>query len=488
MMKFHAFTVIASAAKQSRSRCGLPWIASSLSLLAMTGTMAATAPSDAWTDLGHDILKELIETNSVHAKGSTEAAHKVEARLLAAGFSRSDVHFLAPPDHPTKGNVVVRLKGNGKAKPVLYIGHLDVVEAERADWATDPFKLVEKDGYYYGRGTIDMKGQDAAILVALIRLKHEGFTPDRDIIAAFTADEEAGGDAPGVEWLLKTHRDLVDAGFSINPDGAGDAVTRNGRPLYIAVETSEKQYMTFAIAAADKGGHSSRPTPENPVYHVAAAVDRLAKFQFPLHLTATGRAYFARRAEMETGQVQADMRSVAGPNPDPAAVERLSNVVETNILLRSTCVATEFHGGRSESALPVDATATIQCRIVPGETLEEVQKTLTGIVADPKVKLSVVYPPDVSPESPLDPAIMGKIERLAAEKWPGIVILPEMAAGASDSAFTRQAGIPSYGVDALFEDIDDDRAHGRDERIGVADFAGDIDFNYRLMKDLSRAE
>ncbi len=436
--------------------------------------------------LGRSILKELIEIDTTHAKGSTGATEAIAQRLLAAGFSKDDFQLLAPPGHPTKGNLVVRLKGDGKAKPILYICHLDVVEAAREDWTTDPFKLTEKDGWLYGRGTIDMKGQDTATLTSLIRLKEEGYVPDRDIIVAFTADEEAGGDANGVDFLFKDHRDLVDAEFVINPD-AGEPKYKNGRKILMGVQTSEKQYMTFGWEATDKGGHSSRPTPENPIYHVAAAVDRLAKFQFPLHLTDTTRQYFERRAALETGQVKADMLSVASPTPDPAAVARLSAVVETNVMLRSTCVATEFNGGRSESALPEDAKAVIQCRIVPGETLAGVEKTLTDLAADPAIKQSVIYPPDVSPESPLNPLIMGEVEKLTHDMWPGVIVTPFMSAGASDSAFSRAAGVPSYGVDGIFQDIDDERAHGRDERIGIAAFNEELDFSYRLMKDLSRA-
>jgi acetylornithine deacetylase/succinyl-diaminopimelate desuccinylase-like protein len=447
----------------------------------------AAAATDSWVSLGHEILKEMIETNTEHAHGSTGLARKIEARLLAGGYAREDVQFLAPPDHPTKGNVVVRLHGRGKAKPVLYIGHLDVVEADKADWTYDPFVLTEKDGWYYGRGTIDMKGQDSVVLTTMLRLKKEGFVPDRDIIAAFTADEETGGDANGVELLVKEHRPLVDAAFSINPD-SGDAAIKNGRKLYFGIQTSEKQYLTFGLKATDKGGHSSRPTPENPIYRMAAALDRLAKYQFPLHLTATNRTYFEKRAALETGQVQADMRSVAGPNPDPAAVRRLSDAVETNVMLRTTCVATQSSGGRSESALPEIATAIIQCRVIPGETQDQIQQSLAQVVADPRVAISVVYPADASPESPLDPVVLGKIEQAVHASWPGVVVLPEMSAGASDSAYTRLGGIPSYGVDAIWDDIDDSRAHGRDERVNIAAFDGDLDFQYRLMKSLSEAK
>ncbi|MDB5396347.1 MAG: uncharacterized protein JWM91_3853 [Rhodospirillales bacterium] len=460
------------------------FLSGAMAALLVSAGPGAGATED-WHAFGRDVLKQLIEINSEHAIGSTEVTHAIADRLTAAGFARDDIKLLGPPDHPTKGNLVVRLKGTGKLKPVLYIGHLDVVEAERTDWSYDPFKLTEKDGWLYGRGTIDMKGQDASTLTALIRLKKEGYIPDRDIIVAFTADEEAGGDANGVDWLLKNHRDLVDAEFVINPD-SGEGRYKNGHKLYLGIQTSEKEYMTFGWAATDKGGHSSRPGPANPIYHVAGAVARLAQYRFPLHLTDTTREYFSKRAELESGQVKADMLSVGGASPDPTAVERLSAVVETNILLRSTCVATQFDGGRSESALPELAKAVIQCRTVPGETQAWIEKILNDIAADPAVKLSVIYPPDISPESPVDLRIMGEAEKLARDMWPGVAVIPFMSAGASDSAFSRAGGLPSYGVDGTFQDLDDDRAHGKDERVGVEAFNQELDFSYRLMKDLGR--
>jgi len=466
----------------TRTSIGLLSATAAMLCCAMPLALADTPTTD-WHKFGRDVLKQLIEINSEHANGSTGVTHAIADRLIAAGFSKDDFKLLAPADHPTKGNLVVRLKGTGKLKPVLYIGHLDVVEAAREDWGTDPYKLTEKDGWLYGRGTIDMKGQDASTLTALIRLRQEGYVPDRDIIVAFTADEEAGGDANGVDWLVKNHRDLVDAEFVINPD-SGYGGQKDGKKLFMDLQTSEKEYMTFGWEAKDKGGHSSEPTPANPIYHVAAALDRLSHFRFPVHLTDTTRKYFAGRAQLASGQQKADMLSVAGPSPDPAAIERLSQTVETNIMLRSTCVATQFDGGRSESALPEDAKAVIQCRILPGEGQASVEKTLTDIAADPAIKLSVIYPPDISPESPLDPRIVGEVEKLTKEMWPGVLVIPELSAGASDSAFTRAAGLPSYGIDGIFQDIDDSRAHGRDERIGIEAFDQELDFSYRLMKDL----
>jgi len=436
----------------------------------------ATAPPSA-----RELLRELIEINSTHAHGSTDAAKALEAHFLAAGFPAHDVTFLAPADHPSKGNLVVRLRGRGKGRPVLYIGHLDVVEAKREDWTYDPFKLTEHDGWLYGRGVIDMKGQDVAMAVALIRMRREGFQPARDLIVAFTADEEAGGDANGVSWLLAKHRDLVDAEVVINPDG-GEAGMKQGRKLYVAVQTSEKNFLTFGIETTDKGGHSSRPTADNPIYRVAGALTRLSQYRFPVHLTETTRQYLERRAGLETGQTQADMRAVARGSGDQAAIERLSAVVETNIMLRTTCTATQIEGGHAENALPQRARATLQCRVIPGESADSVQAALQSVVADPLIKFSTITAGSPSPESPLPSTLVREVEKVVHGLWPQVIVLPEMSPGASDSRYTRSQGMPSYGIDAMFDDLDDARSHGRDERIGVQAFDQDVEFTYRLMK------
>jgi acetylornithine deacetylase/succinyl-diaminopimelate desuccinylase-like protein len=432
-----------------------------------------------------ELLRELVEINSTHAYGSTEAAKALAARFLAAGFAPQDVMFLAPADHPSKGNLVVRLRSRGQGHAVLYIGHLDVVEARREDWNYDPFKLTEQDGWLYGRGVIDMKGQDVAMAVALMRLKREGFQPARDLIVAFTADEEAGGDANGVSWLLATHHDLIDAQLVINPDG-GEAGMKQGRKLYVAVQTSEKDFLTFGVETTDKGGHSSRPTAGNPIYRLAAALTRLSQYRFPVHLTETTRQYFEHRAELETGQTQADMHAVGLGSADQAAIERLSAVVETNIMLRTTCTATQIEGGHAENALPQRARATLQCRVIPGESPDSVQAALQAVLADSLITFSTITPATPSPESPLTPSLVREVENVVHRLWPEVIVLPEMSPGASDSRYTRALGMPSYGIDAMFDDLDDGRAHGRDERIGVRAFDEDVDFTYRLMKVLAR--
>ena len=458
------------------------------SLLVASALFGASAQAASETHdpaLAREILREMVDTRSTHDVGSTELARKIQSRLLAAGFAPADAQLLIPSDHPRAGNVVARLHGRGKGKPVLYLCHLDVVAANPEDWTRDPFHLTEDNGWLYGRGTIDMKGQDAAVLAALLRLKAEGFVPERDIVVAFTADEESGGERNGVDWLLTEHRDLVKADLVINPDG-GEAGVKGSRRLYVGVQTSEKMSMAFEAEVTDKGGHSSRPTADNPIYRLSEGLARLSKFRFPPHLTDTTRQYFERRAAIETGSIKSDMLAAAKTPPDPAAIDRLSAVVETNILLRTTCTATQIDGGHAQNALPQRARATLQCRIIPGESQDSVRDTLARVLADPTIKISVTTPATPSPESTLSGNILPTVEKVVHQLWPDVVILPQMGAGASDSKYTRIVGMPSYGIDGMFDDLDDGRAHGRDERIGVAAFGQEVDFTYRLMREVSK--
>jgi acetylornithine deacetylase/succinyl-diaminopimelate desuccinylase-like protein len=450
---------------------------------AVPATEGPARPPAAVETMGREILRELVETKSTITYGSTAAAKAVEARLLAAGFAREDVHFAVPDGHPDKGNVVVRLRGTGHAKPILYLCHLDVVEAKREDWTVEPFHLTERDGWLYGRGTMDMKGQDAAVLTSLIRARQEGFVPARDVIVAFTADEE-GGDVNGVDWLYTNRPEWIEAAFVVNPDG-GEAGYKHGRKLYVGLQTSEKMYAAFQLEVTDKGGHGSRPTPANPIFRLARALDRLSHYEFPVHLTDTTRLYFTRRAQLESGQVQADMRAVTRMPANPAALRRLSAVVETNIVLRSTCTATLLEGGHAENALPQRATAVIQCRLIPGETASSAEDTIRHVVNDATIAVTPVRPSKPSPESAPTPAILAAVEKVTASLWPGVIVLPQMSPGASDSIYSRSRGVPSYGIDGAFDDLDDARVHGRDERIGVSAFGEELEFTYRLMRELA---
>ena len=441
--------------------------------------------------LAHDMLAELIAINTVHTHGTLKAAQAMQARLKAAGFADQDLTLVAIPEHPTQGQLIVRLrapapKGKApKAKPVLFIGHLDVVEAKREDWVRDPFVMTEENGVWYGRGTADMKSEDAAALAALIRLKQEGFVPDRDLIVALTSDEESG-DANGVDWLLKTHRDLVDAGLVINPDAGGGAF-QDGKRLYYGIQTSEKVYVTFQIETTDRGGHSSRPGPENPIYRLAAGLGRIAAYKFPVETTETTRINFARTAAAETGQTAADLLAVSRTPPDLEAAERLSVDTERNARLRTTCVATEITGGHAENALPQRAHASIQCRMIPTDTEAGVKAQIVKVLADPKIAVTVISAAQPAPDSPADPVLFAKFGEAIHAEWPDANIMPHMDLGASDSIYTRSAGLPSYGLSAVWGDIEGNGAHGLDEHITAQRYYEGVQFDYGLMKRLTTA-
>ncbi|HEX8129041.1 MAG TPA: M20/M25/M40 family metallo-hydrolase [Pyrinomonadaceae bacterium] len=434
-----------------------------------------------------DIFQELIEINTVDPDGDvTRAAEAMRARLLAAGFAAEDVRVVVPAGNAKKGNLVARYRSpRPVGKPLLLLAHIDVVEARREDWSDglDPFKFTERDGYYYGRGTMDDKAMAAIFVANLIRFKRENFQPDRDIIVALTTDEETG-DFNGVEFLLKEHRALVDAEFGINEGGRG--YLKAGRPLLNAVQASEKVYQSFRLEVRNKGGHSSLPVKDNAIFRLAAGLDRLARFDFPVNLNEVTRSYFERMSKIETGQTAADMRAVtATPRPEARAVARLSASPYYNALMRTTCVATRLEGGHADNALPQMARATVNCRILPQENASDVQATLRRILSDEQISITPVAVSKPSPPSPLRPEIMGPIERLTREMWPDVPVVPIMGTGATDSLFFRQIGIPVYGVSGIFDDIDDNRTHGRDERIAAKSLYDGREFLYRLTKAFS---
>lgn len=455
--------------------------------LITTGLAAASpspVPPPADQQLARDLLKTLVEINTTHAHGSTEAAKAIQGWLLNAGFPPEDVVFIAPPDHPAKGNLVVRYRGRHPGNAVLFLGHLDVVEAKPEDWSVDPFKLTQQDGWFYGRGTIDMKDGDAALIESLIRLKREKFVPERDVIIAFTADEEAGGDSNGPAFLLKDHRDLIDASMVVNLDGGGGN-TKNGAREFFEVGTSEKTYVTFTLETHSPGGHGSLPGPDNAIYRLASGLGRIEALKFPVMLTATTRASFDQLASLETGSTAADMHAVAKEPPDADAAGRLSQNVRLNAQLRTTCVATLISGGHAENALPQRARATIQCRMMPGDSAEHVQSVLITALADPAIGITLDAPPIVSPESPPSPQLLRKVASLAHSMWPGVPVIPTMATGFSDDRQTRNAGMVSYDISGVWQDVDENRAHGRDERIGIQAFDESVEFTYRLIKTMS---
>jgi len=431
-----------------------------------------------------EIYRELIEINTTDSAGdTTKAAEAMAARLRASGLPAADVQMLAP--HPRKGNLVARLRGTGARRPLLLLAHLDVVEARREDWSTDPFTLLEKDGYFYGRGTIDDKAMAAIFVDTLIRFKESGFVPDRDLVLALTADEELGATSRynGVRWLLQQHRALIDADFAINEGGGGEL--RNGRPILNRVQTSEKVPMNFRLEVTNKGGHSSRPEKDNAIYRLAEGLTRLGKFQFPVNLNETTRMFLERSAGLRTSQLANDMRAVAATPSDTAAAGRLSDDTLFNAVLRTTCVATRLEGGHANNALPQMARATVNCRILPQEHADDVQQTLARVLADETITITSTSQEISSPPSSLRPELMRAVERITTAMWPGVPVIPTMSTGATDSRFLRNAGIPAYGVSGLFVESSDNRTHGRDERIGVRELFDGREFLFRLVRALS---
>ena len=467
---------------------------SACATLFLISSLAFAAPlDDATRKLARDVFQQLIEINTTDSVGSTTvAAEAMAKRLRDAGFAPGDVQVLGPNDR--KGNMVARIHGTGAGglKPILIICHLDVVEARRSDWTTDPFQFVEKDGYFYGRGTQDMKDNDAVLVTTFIRFQREGYRPDRDLILALTADEE-GGKSNGVDWLLKNHRELIDAAFALNPD-SGSVTTERGKPVNVDIEASEKLYADFQLTATNPGGHSSLPMPDNAIYHIADALSRLEHSPFPFELNEVTRGYFEKRAALATGQLASDMRAILKTPPDQGAIARLSADARYNSLMHTTCVATRLSAGHANNALPQIAQANVNCRILPGHTVDEVKAELIKIFNDPGVTVRYVNDagevadraerrgfPTIMPS----PEILRPLERVADELWPRAPVIPMMDTGASDSIYTMAAGIPSYGVSGIAIDQNDVRAHGKDERVRVSSFYDGVEFYYRYLKALT---
>ena len=437
--------------------------------------------------LARDIFQELIEINTAPANGCTKAAEAMAARLRSAGFAESDVLLAGP--RPERQNLVVRLRGRGPGKPILWIAHLDVVDAPREGWlpGLDPFKLTERDGFFYGRGALDVKNADAGLVANLIRLRAEGFVPNRDIIVALTADEETGP-ANGVSWLLASRRDWIDSAYCLNLDAGGGQID-NGKRARLTVQTSQKTNQSFRAEAKGPGGHSSMPVKDNSIYRLAAGLARLAQRDLPFRFNDSTRAYFERVAAAESGQTAADMKAVAKDPADLDAAARLAARLAAaspyyNGILRTTCVATRLEAGSADNALPQSARAVINCRIFPGDTTTFVRDWLTQTLADPQITLTSMGGSVPSPVSPLVPEVMNAIERVAGEMWPGIPVLPVMDPWASDSAQVRRAGIPTFGASGVFSD-DNGGEHGANERISLDSFYQRIDYIYRLMKTLT---
>jgi acetylornithine deacetylase/succinyl-diaminopimelate desuccinylase-like protein len=458
-----------------------------LGLLLLSGTVltaqgaAPTMSPEVDRQLARAIYKEMVEIKSGYTTGATTPVAEAAARhLKAAGFPDADI-FIGG-SIPAKGNLVVRYRGSGRLRPLLLLAHTDVVEAKAEDWSMDPYTLTERDGYFYGRGTGDDKAQAAVWIANLIRYKREGFTPDRDIIVALTADEEGGGPHNGVEWLLKNKRELIDAEYCVNEGGWGEAV--GGRRISNDVQLSEKYVVNYRVEVRNKGGHSSMPVPDNAIYHLAGALDRLSKFAFPLKTNEVTKAYFQEMAKTESGAMRDDLTKVAAGVED--AMERVAGATPAwNATLRTTCVATELDGGHARNALPQLAGATVNCRVLPDDTRDYVTATLKQVFADEQVSVAVLGEVKSGPPSPMRPDVLSAVSALTTKLWPGVATVPTMVVGATDGLYLRAAGIPTYGVQGFFYDRDDLRFHGRDERLKVQSFYEGQTFLYELIKRLS---
>ncbi|WEJ99083.1 MAG: M20/M25/M40 family metallo-hydrolase [Candidatus Sphingomonas phytovorans] len=429
------------------------------------------------------LYKELIETNTTLSSGScTQAAAQIGARLKAAGFPDGDITYFSVPEHPKDGGIVAVLPGSDKrAKPMLLLGHLDVVEAKRADWIRDPFKLIEEDGYYYARGAVDDKAMAAVWADSLIRFKTSGYKPKRTIKLALTCGEETTFAFNGAQWLAANKRDLIAAEFALN-EGGGGRYDANGKPQLLAIQVGEKAAQNYTFEATNPGGHSSQPTPENAIYELADALEAVRAYEFPVKFTDTTRAFFGATAAAMPGPVgDAINRLLANPE-DKAADALISRDKAMHSTLRTTCVATLVNAGHAENALPQRATANVNCRIFPGETVEATFAKLKEL-AGPKVKVTINQPirPTAIPPS-LDPKIVDPAKAVAAKHFPGLPILPLMSTGATDGIFLQAIGIPVYGAPGIFVDTDFNGIHGLNERIRTKSLYEGRDYLYDLVK------
>ncbi|HEY3950963.1 M20/M25/M40 family metallo-hydrolase [Phenylobacterium sp.] len=432
------------------------------------------------------LYKELVETNTTASVGScTLAAQRMAARMKAAGFPDSDLTVFIPPEFPKSGGLVAVYPGTDpKAKAVLLLAHLDVVEAKREDWTRDPFTLVEEGGYFYARGAMDDKAQASIWVDSLIRFKHEGYKPRRTVKMALTCGEEGGGPLNGASWLVKNKRELIDAAFALN-EGAGGQLTEDGaKRIAHTVEAGEKTSQSFVLEVTNPGGHSSRPVPDNAIYRLADAIEKVRRYEFPVMINDANKAYLMGMSKIEGGQRGAAMTALAANPKDAAADKLLSADPSLHTLLRTTCVATMISGGHAQNALPQRVTVTINCRIFPGVSREAIRDKLMEIIGDPQVKISQVASgrEGEAPAPPLTANVMGPIEKVSAQMWPGVPVIPILQAGATDGKALTAGGIPTYGVSGLFLEPDLGRIHGLNERLGVQSLYEGREFLYRLVK------
>jgi acetylornithine deacetylase/succinyl-diaminopimelate desuccinylase-like protein len=435
-------------------------------------------------EFAHSIFKELIEINTTHSTGDcTPAAEAMARQLKNGGFDEKDVAIIGP--FARNKNMIARLHGSGKQPPILFLAHLDVVEAKPEDWSYNPFKLTETNGYFYGRGTLDVKSGAAILVANFIRLKKAGYIPDRDLILALTAGEESADDYDGVEWLVQNHRSLIDASFCVNMD-AGEPQRKGGKRILRPVQVSEKGNFYLTLEVKNPGGHSSQPTRNNAIYRLADGLLKMQAYDFPVQFSDVTKSYFATMSSLETGQLEAEMKAVAQNDPDTSVINRLAMFPYYNALMRSTCITTVVDAGNSVNALPQSAKATVNCRLLPGVSQEEAENKIVQILGDTGIHVSVRMELKSGPASPVNQEIMGKVEQVTKKLWPGIPVLPVMGVGASDGKYLRAAGMPTYGISGVFLDVDDFRMHARDERIRVEDFYEGLEYNYEIIKAFSK--
>ncbi|HKG92932.1 MAG TPA: M20/M25/M40 family metallo-hydrolase [Gemmatimonadaceae bacterium] len=468
-------------------------LAGGLTEATRASAQASTAVLTPQQRLAREIYKELVEINTVDSVGSvTQAAEAMARRFRAAGFPAADVQVLVPPGKPTKGNLVVRYRGRGgpnAPRPILLLAHLDVVAAKREDWKYDPFVLREENGYFLGRGTADDKAMAAVFVANLLRYRQEGWVPTRDIILALTADEESG-DGNGAAYLSETHRDLIDAAYAIN-EGSDEARGPDGKPLYLGLQAAEKLAVNYTLTATNPGGHSSQPRPDNAIYQLAHALERLEAYTFPVALNPVSRAYLEQTAKVESPAMAAAMRTVLTNPTDAAALSVLSQSVTYRTAIRTTCVATRLEGGHAYNALPQRASANVNCRVVPTSTPDEVRDQIARVVGDTGVKVVFTFPRSSydsgprRPVDPVDPELLSAVTSISKSMWGNVPVIPMMSMWATDGAILRQAGIPTFGVSGMFLKPGEDNSHGLDEKMPVKSFYEGLEFLDRLVRTVS---
>jgi len=435
------------------------------------------------------LFKELIETNTTLSAGDcTLAAQKMAAHLKAAGYPDSDLHIFTAPGHPKEGGLVAVLHGtDAKAKAILLLGHLDVVEARRADWTRDPFTLIEENGYFYARGAADMKSLVASWVDTMVRLKEEGFKAPRSIKMALTCGEETSTAFNGAGWLASHERALIDADFAIN-EGGGGRLDEKGKPQIMTVQAAEKFPQNYQLEVTNPGGHSSRPVPNNAIYHLAAGLMKISAYQFPFMASDITKGYFGKMGPQVGGEMGQAMTAFS--KGDMEAAKILATNPSYNAVLHTTCIPTLLSAGHANNALPQRADANINCRIFPGTSVEQVRAKLEELVADPQIKVTASDKRSEVPKGPqpLAPKVIKPVEELTAKMWPGVPVVPSMSAGATDGAFLTPAGIPTYGVSGIFGDPDGNGAHGLNERIRVKSVYDGRDFLYQVVKTYANAK